>query len=230
MSIMKRILLLIGIVLGLIGSNDVFTQAREGVRYEKGFKMKDGIYLSADQFRNNTPIENEKVLAGIDPNDPEFVNKVTDKKSFQLISAGGTKMQIETNTLYGYAYNGVPYLRVDNSFYRVVLVGELCYFAVPIVNTGASGPRIGLGIGTYGAGVGVSVPIGGNNQVTTKEIIVDTSTGKIADLNPETLTKFIEDDQELSQRYLALKNRKRKKLMHEYIKMYNDSNPLYFPE
>ena len=207
------------------------SQAREGVRYEKGFKMEDGVYLSADQYRGNNPIKMDRLKAPIDKNDPDFIRKLTKLPSFEMLSAAGNWVQIDTRQIFGYSINGNPFIRFDKGYYKIVVVGEISYFAVPIANPAASGPRFGVGIGTYGAGVGVSVPIGGNSsKANTKEIILDTSTGKLADLMPETLAEFMKDDLDTSNKYNALKKRKRKKVMHEYIKFYNDANPLYFPE
>lgn len=225
----KNIAFLLLILMSFIFAPNLWAQI-EGVKYERGFKLNDGVYLSVDQLRNNQPVSIDKIRSQFSPEDPDYIKKLVQTPAFKIITAGGSEMIVRTNTLFGYCSNGVPFVKHEHKFHRMVIVGQICYFVMPIESSGSGfTPRVGVGFGTFGGGVGVSVPIG-NSQPASKEMVLDLSSGELMELTVMALREFMKDDPAISQRYESLSRRKRKKLKHEYIRFYNDANPLYFPE
>ena len=204
-----------------------YTDSTNVVKYSPEFKFTDGIYLSFDQVRNNSPVEKSRILTTTDYNSRDFFLELTNKKIFSFYDNMGEKIDVEVKNIWGYADNGVLFINVDNNFYRITIVGSICHF-VAYVTTYTSGYPYDPYSNYYDY---YSVRSNSRNEHTElKQFIIDFKTGKIFNYNTENLEVILMNDPELHDEYASLRRKKKKQQKFMYIRKYNERNPLFFPE
>ncbi|MEZ4999230.1 MAG: hypothetical protein R2727_00565 [Bacteroidales bacterium] len=108
------------------------TDGVEMVQLTPDFRFRDGIYLNFDQVRSNSPVPKAKILTSADYNDREFFNTVMENDKIYFYDQLGGRQEIDKNSIWGYARNGILYVRVEDSFSRITYVGSLCHLVADI--------------------------------------------------------------------------------------------------
>jgi len=216
------------------------------VKYTPDFRFKDGIYLNFDQVKENNPIPKAKLLTSTDYNDREFFKKLLESGKIYFYDNMGIRQEIVTNTIWGYARNGVLYIQIQENFNRITFVGSICHFVADITTYD---PRYYgspynyynpyyypySGYSPYGYGSYYSpysyYPYRQSNMARSeiKQYLIEFKTGNIAEFDMKNTELMLIQDPELYEEYVQLPRKKKKDLMFVYIRKFNERNPLYIP-
>jgi hypothetical protein len=194
--------------------------------------LKDGIYLSFNDLKNNTPLPKENIITNSDKTQSDFIFKtLTDNKEI-IFSYKGSQYRAEVNKVWGYCQNGIVSVNYLGKFSRITLFGTISHFLATIMVTRYVSSGYGMGYGMGGMGMGgmgmggPSVPV---KQAETHEFLLDFKTGEIAECTPTNLEVILGRDMKLYEQYMSLKKKKRKEFMLLYIRKYDNEHPVEFP-
>jgi len=179
--------------------------------------LKEGIFLSYDDFRRDNPITKEEIQSNISKDQLDYYGKVIDQLKFTYVKNGVTNT-VESKHAWGFFQNRVLYVNYKDVFYRVPVFGSICYL-VALVEVATYYP------GYYGPG------FGGGSTMKTKEIrefIINFYDGKVEELNLENVELLLSRDETLYKEFKALKRKKKKDQVSRFIKRYNELHPVYF--
>jgi len=232
----------------IIGSAlSIFTvkgQEHEGmVKYTPDFRFKDGIYVNFDQVKSNNPIPKAKLLTSTDYNDKEFFKKLLEAERIYYYDGMGVRQEIATNTIWGYARNGVLYIQVQENFNRITFVGSICHFVADITTVDNRYSPYGgyydpysyyspYGYGSYYYPYGSYYSPYGRSNMTRNELkqyLIDFETGKVVEFDRESTELLLMKDSKLYEEFARLPRKDKKDLMFVYIRKFNENNPLYIP-
>jgi len=216
------------------------------VKYTPDFKFKDGIYLNFDQVKGNNPILKAKLLTSTDYNDREFFKKLLESGKIYFYDNMGLRQEIVTNSIWGYARNGVLYVQIQENFNRITFVGSICHFVADITtydpryygspyNSYSPYYYPYSGYSPYGYGSYYSpysyYPYRQSNMVRSeiKQYLIEFETGNIAEFDMKNTELMLMQDPELYEEYVQLPRKKKKDMMFVYIRKFNEKNPLYIP-
>ena len=196
--------------------------------------LKDGVYLSFDDLKNNNPLPKENIVTGGDKAQSDFISKtLTDNKEI-VFSYKGSQYKAEVNKIWGYCQNGTVSVNYLGKFSRITLFGTLSHFLATImvtryVSSGGGYGMGGMGYGMGGMGYGMGGPSVPVKQPETHEFLLDFKTGEIAECTPANLETILSRDMKLYEQYMSLRRKKRKEFMLLYIRKYDNEHPLSFP-
>jgi hypothetical protein len=243
---MERVLklfLLINLVVSATPLLPLCGQEKAGmVKYTPDFRFNDGIYLNFDQVKLNSPIPKAKLLTSVDYNDREFFKKILEIDKIYFYDNMGVRQEIDRNTIWGYARNGVLYIQIQENFNRITFVGTICHF-VADVTTNDSRYNSPYGYydpyyspynyysGYYSPYSSYYSPYRQSNLSRTelKQYLIDFESGKILEFDIESTELLLMKDNALYEEFVQLSRKKKKQLMFVYIRKFNDKNPLYLP-
>lgn len=177
-------------------------------------KLQPGIYLSFDAFKANKPVPIAQLVTTADREAPDFMSKTVAARTISWRDSAGVQHDTLSAALWGYCYNRHVYIRVQDAFTRLMVVGMLCHFTTTETNylyTGGPGP-------------------GGNAPVRQQlQYVLDTYTGSIAVFTPQFMLSFLEaHDETLAAEFKQLGKRKRAQQLFIFLKRFNASHPLTF--
>lgn len=181
--------------------------------------LKEGVYLSHQDFRKNNPITKEQIKTKLDKEQLDFYYKLTQSNQIEY-SLGNSTYTVAPKTIWGFEQNNVLFVNYNGSFYRVPVFGAICYFAgiveVTGYYTGVYDPMYGMG---------------GSRTIKTKELnefIMDYYTGKVLVFNLSDLTMMLSKDEDIYKQFKSISKRKRRKQASRFIRMYNEKHPIYY--
>lgn len=189
---------------------------KDSVIFNENFNLSEGIYLTHDDFRKNSPVLKEEIETNINKDQLDFFGKVIDQLKFTYVR-NGIKNTIEAKNAWGFYQNKTLYVNYRDIFYRVPVFGSICYL-VALVEVPAYFP------GPYGPGYGTS-------NIKTKEIrefIINFYDGIVQELNLEKVENLLSRDEVLYKEFKTLKRKKKKEQISRFIKKYNEAHPVYF--
>ncbi|MEO1258701.1 MAG: hypothetical protein AAFZ15_07880 [Bacteroidota bacterium] len=214
-------------------NDNVFAQTQ----LNRQHKFKDGIYLSAMDFRNDRP--------SIPPEDFTYEEKEINTQyafqrelnNFKIVGAKKKMSRQDVkDEIWGICIDGIPYIHqrlflLDNDatepmgdqkmfknyhvFTRITMIGHICTIAF-------EGYRKTNPVKEALMYTGDNSPY---KNYKTKRKLLDLDTGELMNFNVGNLMACIEDDLQLYTDFK--KDKKKKKKMDEYIIMYNRRNPIY---
>jgi len=250
---MKRVYLILCILSILISYGTALPlngqDPGEKVKYTPDFKFKDGIYLNFEQVKANSPIPKAKILTSADYNDREFFTKVFAGEKIYFYDEMGIRQEVDKNSIWGYARNGVLYVQVQENFNRITFVGSICHFVADITTYDSRyynnyyspygygyydpyyySPYSYYGNYYYPYGSYYS-PYRQSNVARNelKQYIFDFEDGKALEFDVENTELLLMKDPELYEEFVKLPRKKQKELMFVYVRKYNEKNPLYLP-
>lgn len=198
---------------------------QDSVRYDADFKFKDGVFTDFSQVVSNSPIPKGRIISDIDYNSNDFFDVVLSKSKLYYIDNIGNKITLSTNKLWGYSRNGFLYIKVDESYNRITLVGSCSHFIAyktyevhnsnyPYSNS------YNYPYSSYG-------PNSTTTQTEMQQCLLDFKTGRVIDYEVEGVELILMNDPELHDEYMQLSKKKKKQLKFVFIRKYNQRNPLY---
>jgi hypothetical protein len=195
-------------------------------KYTPDFKFIEGVYVSFDQVKTNNPLPKTRIITNYDYNDPEFFEKLFQKDVISYFDNLGSRAELKVKNLWGYSRNGFIYIKMEDGFFRITLIGAICHFvASQTVYNNYNSP--------YNYNYNYYDPYMMNPSSSTstemRQYILDFTTGRVLDYTEESLEVVLMNDPELHDEFVSLNNKKKKQLKFFYIRKYNERNPLFFP-
>ncbi len=184
------------------------------------FIYKEGVYLDYLQFRENKPIPKEKIVSDIDTSQLDFFTKIISKKSIQFYDVNGQVQQVEPSAVWGYYQNEILFINYKNTFYKVPVIGSICYFI---------GTEEVTYYSSYGMGMSMGYPYGMNVPMKvkeTREFLMDYYTGNIYLFSIEQLEEMLKADPALYTEFSNLSKRLKKKRYSYYIRLFNEKHSI----
>jgi len=196
--------------------------------YTPEFSFKEGIYLNFGQVQANAPLPKSRVITNSDYNDPEFFDKVLQKDKIFFYDHLGNKNELRTKDIWGYSRNGYIYIKLDDGFFRITMIGAICHFiASETVYRGVS-PTDYYSYSPYYDPYYRSPYSRESTEV--RQYLLDFSTGNVLSYDESSLKILLMKDPVLHDEYLALSNKKRKQQIFMYLRKFNEKHPLFFPK
>lgn len=230
---MKQLLIFLTVIITI--NSSIFPQDKKEVKlgkYGPDFKFKEGIYLTFNQLKLNSPMPASRIVSGTPYDDPDFYNKLFNGKKIIYYDDFGIQQSYSVENIWGFCRNGIIFIKVGTGFSRVTVIGSICHFVANVTtyNNRYYDPYYNnpyyynpYSYNRYG------YPQVSNAQTEMKQYLIDFDTGKIMDYDEKSLEVLLMKDPELHDEYVALKRKKKKQYKFLYIRKFNERNPLYLP-
>ena len=182
-------------------------------RYSPGFKFKDGVYMTFDDFKENCPSITKDEL--YDEFGQSLIDIQSDIEWYTL--ENDSLIAVARDTIWGFSNRGKIFLRNQDFFDRLVVIGTLSHIIhreefIDYNNAMYNGF-------TY-------APV--RREVQT-EFFLDMRSGIKLEFTAENLSDYISDDPILHGSFEQLSRKKKKESMFRYLHTYNQKHPVYFP-
>lgn len=221
------------------------------VQYTPDFKFRDGIYLNFDMVKTNNPIPKAKLFTSVDYNDKDFFDQVISSEKIYFYDNMGIRQEIEKSSIWGFARNGVLYVKVQNTFNRITFFGSIIHFVADVTtsNQGYNSPYgyydpyyspyrsyySPYSYSPYGSRYYDPYFYGGgpyrNNSSRTdlEMFMIDFETGKTYKYDLSNLESLLMRDPELYEEFVSLRNKNQKKQMFVFLRKFNEKHPIFIP-
>jgi hypothetical protein len=222
---MKYLFILVSL---MIFQTSVFTQTDSSrlVKYSPEFKFLEGIYVNFEQVKTNSPLPKSRIITSYDYNDPDFFDKIFEKDVVYYYDNLGNRSELKTKNLWGYSRNGFIYVKMEDGFSRITLIGSICHFIASITTKASYNSPYSY---NYYNDPYMLTP-SSNSTTEMHQYLLDFSTGRVLDYTVESIEVLLMQDPPLHDEYASLSNKKRKQMKFIYIRKYNERNPLFFPQ
>ena len=102
----------------------------------KGTPLKEGIYLTLKDFKDNKPIPKKKVILAYDINSLDYLKQATAKKNLKYLDVNNNPQKIDVINIWGYCTNNALYkkehlVKERKYSYKVQIVGSICLYLGP---------------------------------------------------------------------------------------------------
>jgi hypothetical protein len=220
-----RCIFCIAIFLLAVSSLFCQTDSLDLIKYTPEFKFREGIFISFQQVRTNSPIPKSRILTSASYDDPYFFSNILEQKEIQYFDNFGVQRSIKTKKIWGYSQNEILYIGINDGFYRIIIIGSICHFVATHTSYNNNYyPYSYYDYRYYPYGVSPSV----NTRTEMRQYLLDFTTGNVMEYDVASVEVLLMKDPELHDEYVALRNRKKKQLKFLYIRKFNERNPLYF--
>ncbi|TXI79781.1 MAG: hypothetical protein E6Q44_08655 [Flavobacteriales bacterium] len=191
-------------------------KAQTSTVYFAGLDLRDGLYADFHAFRDNTPtvplerLRDEQGLAISD------LRRVSGKLHWQPDT--GARQVVDLHRIWGFCQNNVVYIAAGNGFYRIGLLGSLSHLVVEQTYRDWDPYMYGY-------------PMGGVSRSVLVHQLLDMRTGRYLPFNAAGMDEGLKHDPVLSEEFRALpkKQRNSPEAQFRFLQLYNDRNPLTFP-
>ncbi len=213
------------------------SEQRNKVKYTHEFRFTEGLFLNFEQVIENDPIRKYLILTNADYHDPEFFDKVLSNDAIFYFDENSVRQEISLENIWGYSRNGVLYIKMEENFMRITIVGGICHFvgAVTSMDTRYINPyhnpySYNNYYNPYSYYNSYYSPMQSTTYKRTemKQFILDFETGKVMDYNIANLEIALMRDPELYDEYIVLNSKRKKQLKFLYIRKFNERNAIYF--
>ena len=220
------------LILVLVSYNGwIFSQEDSAklVKFTPEFRFEDGIYLNFDQVKHNAPIPRSRLLTNKAFDDREFLEYLLQNKTISYYDAVGGRQTVRVNDLWGFSRNGVLYIRLEDNFNRITIVGRICHFVATVTtyDTRYYDPYYYSPYNYYNNRYGAYPSNSSSSEM--RQYMLDFETGKVVDYNVQNLEVLLMRDPELHDEYMQLRRKKKKQRKFLYLRKFNERNPLYIP-
>lgn len=204
------------------------------IKYSPGFRFEEGLFLNFDQVKANRPIPKTGIITSIQYDDPDFYERVLQEKKIQVFDNLGNKEEIGIKNLWGFSRNGVLYINLNDGYYRITIIGNICHFvANQTTYNNSYNPYYGYGYPYYSYPYNpyspYYSPYSNTGNTEMRQYLLDFKTGNVLEYDVESVELLLMTDPELHDEFTSLSNKKQKQLKFLYIRKFNERNPLYFP-
>lgn len=179
----------------------------DSVAYSKDYDFTEGIYLTIDQFKKNSPVPKSAIISNCPKTEIDFLSQVLSQKYLVFKDSVGNEHKMETSNIWGYCKNRVVYvngnIEYTNIFIKLSVIGKLCYFT--------------------------NVDQVGSSIFFSKQLMINTNTNQILEFNVSNLEEILKTDTDLYNQFMKLKEFEKPNSIFIYLRKYNEKNPLYLP-
>lgn len=168
--------------------------------YSNNFDFKQGIYLSFNEFKSNSP---------------GLIEEFERRGNNILVFNDSAKkfLAVNPNSVWGYCYDNNVYISAEGGFWKIVNVGQLSQFTAIVITKFQTVDTFGFPIERY--------------SKVLSQLFLDFNTGEVKRLKKENLLPYLEETNILSKK--AEKKLKSEEGLIMALKEYNKLNPIYFP-
>jgi hypothetical protein len=192
------------------------------VKYTVEFKFTDGIFPDFESVKHNNPIPKSRIISELNYDDNDFFNNLLIQKQVRYFDMLGNSLELPTKTIWGYAQNGFIYIKIDDGFNRITLVGSICH--VVAYHTYESynnySPYTNYGYNSY-------YPNQSTSTTEMRQYLFDFQNGRIVPYDSDGLEVLLMADPTLYDEYMQLSSKKKEQMRFIYVRKFNDRNPLY---
>ncbi len=201
------------IILFLLISSIGFPQTNL-VPYSRDYEFSEGLFLTINQFKTNSPISKSAIISDIPKSDIDFLKQITQQKNIVYKDSSNYEHKMQTSSIWGYCQNRTIYINYNNVFNRINVIGVLCQFSAMVATTpGFMDPMYS----NYGMSTTVE---------ELRQFVCDTQTNTILPFNVKNLSILLKNDPELYNQYMELGKRKKTDSQFIYLRKYNEKHPL----
>lgn len=199
------------------------TDTANMIRYSTEFRFKEGVFVSFDQVKLNSPIPKQKIQFTTDIEDVDYYTKLFNQKNISY-KENEKIVEIPSDKVWGFSKNGTLYIQSNDELFRIPYVGMISHFIanVTLYRERFHDPFM---YDPYMTGF----PQPSYSSKETRQFLLDFSSGQILEYNFQNVSAILMRDPELYDEYNLLKKRKKRQLMFLYIRRFNERNPLFFP-
>ncbi len=190
-----------------------FSQA-DSIAYSRDFEFKEGIYLTVNQFKSNSPILRKSVVSAVGKNELDFFFQVTELNEITYRDIAGTEQQIKTTDVWGFCQNRSVYINLNNHFNKLIVIGSLGHFTAPVKTS-----------------VAYHDPMNGysNTVEELRQFTLDLKNNKVYEFNSKNMEMLLKSDNDLYTQFMGLKKRDKANSIFIYLRKYNEKYPFYLP-
>jgi hypothetical protein len=197
----------------------VMTPAQsDSVLCDANCKIKEGIFITYNDFRKNDPVTKENIESSIDREHLDFFGKSLMQEKLAY-TRNGTKIYVDPKNVWGFFQNQNLHVNYNGEFFRVPLFGSIS-FLVGTVEV--------LSPTYYGVGYG---GVMGSSGIKTRELrnfLINFYDGVVTEFSMEFAKRLLSRDEALYKEFCSLRPRKQKEQVSRYIRKYNELHPVYF--
>ncbi|WP_156026962.1 hypothetical protein [Sporocytophaga myxococcoides] len=224
---MKSTLLaiLVLISLNVMGQDSICVNADPAdslVVYTPEFKFKRGIYLTYEDFKNNSPLPLSAVKTDLDSNSVHFFKDLLSHKKIYIYDNG--QLRLLKNTEYwGYSDGRRVYCNSYGRFSRLDIIGSICFFV-------KISPMLDLNDAFYShayTNITRKNMMDPGRKTQADKYIMNFENGEVFLLNKKQLVSLLSKDAELLNDYNKYKGKKDVKTFM-FIMKYNQKHPISF--
>ena len=182
-----------------------------------GQDMKDGLYLSINDLKNNDPIPPTYLINELDIRNTDYLDRVVLLDTIRYYNRTEQERTILPNQVWGYCKNGNPYILFDDQFARIQVIGSVCHFTTIVeVRSYVSDPFDRMGMG---------------REVITNQLMsnmIDLSTGSADRFNVVSMSTVLKRDPILWGEFEVLKKREKERKLFWFLTRYNERHVFQF--
>ncbi len=217
------------LLFGIFSVTYAQNSSEQVVKYSPDFKFKEGIFLNFDQVRQNDPVLKSKIITNVEYDNPDFFERVLKEKKLQVFDNLGVKQEISTKNIWGFSRNGVLYISINNNYFRITIIGNICHFVASQTTYRNDYNPYYYSNPYYNPYYPYYPSARSSSDVELKQYLLDFKTGNVLEYDEKSVELLLMGDPELHDEFAALSKKKRKQLKFLYIRKFNEKNPLYFP-
>ena len=204
-----------------------FLYGQEKFEYSREFKFKNGIYLSVEDFKNNSP---SLPLSAVANQSRDYLESTLCMRTIEFVDEGFIN-EVAAKEVWGICINGDPYVRhgakgiVSRAcFYKIFSIGSIATFFVQrteMTNNWGSSSPFDTPADRYSSAMRAANP--GKLQIA--EFALDLNTGTAYNKNTEVseIIDLIKQDDYFKDQKI------KKKEVGIYITQYNKRHPFLIP-
>lgn len=181
--------------------------------YSDNIEFEEGLYIHFRAWKNNDPIRKEQIISLSNPDSPYFFEEILSQAWISYYNRYQEVQRVRSSKVFGYCTGNVIYTR-DHAEVRTI--GAICMFTEIRQTTNFERTFASL-----------AFPFPPCNE-SAKAFIIDFEYNRKLFFNRRNMEEILERDPVLYRDYLRTKVKWRDKI-HQFIALYNERHPIYFP-
>lgn len=205
-------------------------EATDYIEYSNDFRFRDGIFVTFEAVKSNNPIPKSLIVNEVNYDSPDFYNRILDERQFQYFDQLGSTHELQVRNIWGYADKGVLYINMNNDFFRINIIGNICHFVASVSRYRDYYDSYSPYRSPYDYPYSPYYSNYPPAQTTEmRQFLLDFTTGEVMEYDIQAVEILLMTDPELHDEFVALSKRKKNQQKFLYIRKFNERNPLYFP-
>ena len=197
--------------------NEEIVEENDWVEYHGGFDFREGIYRTWREFRLNSPSIPLEALRTSDGRPIEDLRRYEGRLFVQNDST--KKLEVYRGPMWGFCSRNVVLVAAGIGYNRIGIIGSICHLTYEYLAPTAESMAQGVLLGTSPVGTRVA------------QALLNMNTGEIMRYDASSLRAAVSGDGQLLAEFDALPKRQRNKpeTLFQFLRRYNQRNPLRFP-
>ncbi len=197
-----------------------------------GFQLREGIYLSMSDLKQNKTIGREQI---IDDNNQKALDYFSELlNNLDTVFLRNKSNQIEklpVDSIWGFCQNNQIYVQFRRQFFKIPLFGNASTYLIFVQQTSQRAFSPWLNDPYFNnAYSGFGMNNMNTSTVVTIQMLLDYKTEQVEEFSLATLEAILKRDEVLYKEFSKLKKKKKKEKAIYYLRKYNMLHPIYFPK